>query len=74
MKRLILLCTAALLGCSTPPPTDSVKTPDGMTWRYDAEARLWRDALGRTAQFDPRTPLCGDVTLKKDTRTCVVRR
>lgn len=63
MKTAVaIIVTAMLAACNA--DGGWVKQPDG----------TWEDRLGRTTNIDPRTPLCSEVTLKKDTRECVIRR
>lgn len=71
MTRIALICIALLAGCATPAP--SVTAPDGARWTKNADG-TWTDQLGRETIRDPRTPLCRDVTLKGDTRECVIGR
>ena len=73
MKYQTLIFVAALAGCAA-PAANTVQSPDGATWHYDATEKVWRDTLGRTTNADPRAPMCKDITLKKDARECVVRR
>lgn len=64
MKRITAIIITALLAACANTDAGWVKQPDG----------TWEDRLGRSTNTDPRIPLCSDVTLKKDTRECVVRR
>lgn len=72
--KLLAPILLALAGCAANVPATTVKSADGVTWRHNSESGTWTDPLGNTTSVDPRIPLCAEVTLKKDTRECVVRR
>ena len=74
MIRIIAIITAALLtACAAGEKRPTITSPEGGVWTQSTDG-TWRDRLGRTTDTDPRIPLCSDVTLKKDTRECVVNR